>query len=146
IQGTLKDPQVLQLQVRRMLADPRSEALTKNFVAQWLQLRKLDAVTPSETVFPEFDERLRQAMRRETELFFEAIVRDDRSVVELLTADFTFVNERLAQHYGIPFVKGTHFRRVTLPPDSPRRGLLGQASVLTVTSHAVRTSPVIRGK
>jgi hypothetical protein len=145
-QGRLKDPSVLDAQVRRMLADPRSEALTKNFVAQWLQLRKLEAVTPSEVVFPDFDERLRQAMRRETELFFDSIVREDRNVVDLLAANYTFVNERLALHYGIPNIKGPHFRRVMLPDDSPRRGLLGQASILTVTSHAIRTSPVIRGK
>lgn len=146
VQGRLRDPKVLEREVHRMLADRRARALTSNFVAQWLQLRKLEAVTPSETVFPDFDERLRQGMRRETELFFDAIVREDRGVMDLLTADFTFLNERLAMHYGIDDVKGTQFRRVTLPADSPRRGLLGQASVLTVTSHAIRTSPVIRGK
>jgi hypothetical protein len=128
-----------------MLADPRSNALVKNFVGQWLQLRNLDAKRPSEPLFPDFDDGLRHAFRQETELFFSNIIRDDRSILDLLTADYTFVNERLAKHYGIPNVKGGHFRRVTFADDR-RRGLLGQGSVLLVTSHAIRTSPVLRGK
>ena len=145
-QGRLKDPSVLEQQVRRMLADPRSEALTSNFAVQWLQLRKLDGVTPAEVLFQDFDEGLRRAFRRETELFFDSILREHRSVTDLLAADYTFVNERLARHYGIPNVKGGHFRRVTFGQDSARRGLLGEGSILTLTSHAVRTSPVFRGK
>jgi hypothetical protein len=144
--GKLKDPAVLERQVRRMLADPRSEALTSNFPGQWLLLRNLPAVWPDPLSFPDFDDNLRQAMRRETELFFDSILREDRSVLELLKANYTFVNERLARHYGIPNVYGSHFRRVTLPADSPRGGLFGQGSLLTVTSYATRTSPVVRGK
>ena len=128
-----------------MLADPRSEALTANFAGQWLQLRNLAAVTPSEVLFPDFDDALRHGFRRETELFFDSILREDRSALDLLTADYTFLNERLARHYGIPDVKGSHFRRVTLT-DENRRGLLGQGSILTMTSQPVRTSPVFRGK
>ena len=143
--GKLKDPQVLEKQVRRMLGDPRADALVTNFAGQWLELRNLQAVQPSEYVLPDFDDRLRGDLRRETELFFESIIREDRSVIDLLTADYTFLNERLARHYGIPNVRGTTFRRVTYPDDR-RRGLLGQGSILTVTSHAVRTSPVFRGK
>ena len=146
IRGTLSDPAVLEHQVRRMLADRRASALVENFVGQWLQLRTLDTKRPFEPMFPNFDEGLRQAFRRETELFFESIVREDRSVLDLLTANYTFVNERLARHYGLSFVKGSHFRRVTLEDDNPRRGILGHGSVLLVTSHAVRTSPVLRGK
>ena len=141
-EGTLSDPPVLAQQVRRMLADPRSSALSTNFAPQWLQLRGIEFVSPAE---PDFDESLRAAMRQETELFFDSIVREDRPAVELLTADYTFLNERLAWHYQIPHVKGSHFRRVTLGDDNPRRGLLGHGSVLTVTSHAIRTSPVKRG-
>lgn len=144
--GTLRQPHVLDQQVRRMLADPRSRALTTNFAAQWLQLRNLRAVRPNNDRFPDFDQSLRQALQTETELFFDSIVRDDRSIVELLTAKYTFVNDRLARHYGIPNVNGSHFRRVSLTDDSPRRGLLGQGSLLTITSHATRTSPVKRGK
>jgi mono/diheme cytochrome c family protein len=144
-QKRLRDPAVLRQQVLRMLADPKSEALVKNFVGQWLQLRNLDAKRPSEPLFPDFDDGLREAFRKETALFFSSVIREDRSVLELLTADYTFVNERLARHYGIQNVKGSHFRRITFSDDR-RRGLLGQGSVLLVTSHAIRTSPVLRGK
>ena len=143
--GTLKDQQIFERQVRRMLADPRSTALVSNFAGQWLLLRNLDAATPTPEFFPDFDDDLRQGFRHETELFVDSVMREHRSVVELLTADYTFVNERLAHHYGIPEVYGTHFRRVTLP-DPHRRGLLGQGSILTVTSRPNRTSPVVRGK
>jgi hypothetical protein len=146
IRGRLKQPAVFERQVRRMLADPRANALVTNFAGQWLHLRNLAAATPDLRLFPNFDDNLRQAFRRETELFFESIVQEDRSILDLLRADYTFVNERLARHYGIPNVYGSHFRRVTLPPDSPRGGLLGHASILTVTSYANRTSPVQRGK
>jgi mono/diheme cytochrome c family protein len=145
-QGRLKDPAVLEREVRRMIADPRSAALTENFAGQWLLVRNIATVRPGDPYSLTFDETLREAMQKETELFFDAIVRENRPVPELLTADFTFLNERLADHYDIPGVQGSHFRRVTLPADSPRRGILGQGSVLTVTSHAIRTSPVIRGK
>jgi hypothetical protein len=145
--GVLHTPRVLDQQVRRMVADPRSAALIENFAGQWLYLRDFVAVKrPDDRLFPDFDEGLRHAMAQETELFFEAILREDRSAFDLLGADFTFLNERLARHYGIPNVYGSQFRRVALPPDSPRRGLLGQGSVLTVTSYANRTSPVNRGK
>jgi hypothetical protein len=144
--GTLHQPGVLEQQVRRMLTDPRSRAIVDNFVGQWLFLRNVPALGPDPYKDPDFDESLRLALRRETELFFEAVMRDDRSVVELLDADYTFLNERLARHYGIPFVHGDHFRRVTLPADSARGGLLGQGSILSVTSHPNRTSPVVRGK
>jgi hypothetical protein len=146
VAGRLKDPKVLGQQVRRMLADQRSRALTTNFAAQWLFLRDLEAKHPDEILFPDFDETLRDAMARETELFVDSVFREDRSVLELLTADYTFLNERLAKHYGIPNVRGSYFRRVTLPEGSPRGGLLGQGSVLTITSYATRTSPVLRGK
>jgi hypothetical protein len=128
-----------------MIADPRSEALTSNFVGQWLQLRNLQAVTPSEVLFPDFNDSLRHDLRRETELFFESIVREDRSTLDLLNANYTFLNDRLARHYGVPNINGSHFRRVTLTDDR-RRGLLGQASILTITSQPIRTSPVFRGK
>ena len=139
----LTDPVVLEQQILRMLADPRSEALAKNFLPQWLNYRLLETLVPAD---PDFDESLRAAMFRETELFFDSVLRENRSVHELLTADYTFLNERLAGHYGIKHVKGSHFRRVTLSEDSPRRGILGHASILTATSHAIRTSPVKRGK
>src|SRR6059036_3260949 len=126
-----------------MLADPRSNSLVTNFGGQWLFLRELKNANSSA---PEFDDNLRQAFRRETELFFESIIREDRSVMDLLKADYTFVDERLARHYGIPNVYGSRFRRITLGSDSPRRGLLGQGSILAVTSYATRTSPVLRGK
>ena len=146
IRGTLKQPRVLERHVRRMLADPRSEALVTSFAAQWLHLRNLTASKPDPRLFPDFDDNLRRAFRRETELFFDSVKREDRNVLDLLRADYTFVNERLAKHYGIPNVYGGHFRRVTLPTHSPRRGLLGHASILTVTSYGDRTSPVQRGK
>ena len=146
IAGKLKEPAVLERQVRRMLADSRSRTLVTNFASQWLHLRNLASITPDMRLFPDFDDNLRQAFREETELFFESILREDRSALDLLSANFTYVNERLAKHYGIPHVYGSHFRRITLGEDSRRGGLLRQASILTVTSYATRTSPVIRGK
>jgi mono/diheme cytochrome c family protein len=143
---TLHDPVVLARQVTRMLADSRSGALVANFAGQWLHTRNVTALRPSPELLFHFDDNLRQAFERETELFFESIIREDRSVLDLLDADYTFLNERLAKHYGIPGVFGERFRRVSLPPDSVRRGLLGQGSILTDTSRANRTSPVIRGK
>jgi cytochrome c551/c552 len=143
VKGRLRDPKVLEQQVKRMLADPKSEALTSNFAGQWLYLRELASV---QTSAKEFDDNLRQAFRRETEMLFESIVRDDRSIVDLISADYTFVDERLARHYGIPDIHGSYFRRVPLAADSPRRGLLGQGSMLTVTSVSTRTSPVQRGR
>jgi cytochrome c5 len=144
-QSKLNNPAAIEAQTRRMLADPKSQALIDNFAGQWLFLRNLQSARPDGQTFPNFDDTLRQAFRRETELFFGAIVRDDRPALELLTADYTFVNERLARHYGIPGVYGSHFRRVTVA-DEARRGLLGQGSILTVTSYPNRTSPVLRGK
>jgi mono/diheme cytochrome c family protein len=144
-QGKLKDPAVLEQQVKRMLADKRSSALIANFAEQWLFLRNLKNSAPDLENFPDFDDNLRQAMKEETTLFFDSIMREDRSVVDLLNADYTFVNERLARHYGIPNIYGDQFRRVTVQNDT-RRGLLGQASILTVTSYPNRTSPVERGK
>jgi hypothetical protein len=144
--GTLHQPLVLERQVRRMLADSRSEALVTNFAEQWLRLRNLDSITPDMRLFPDFDDNLRQAFRKETELFFGSVLREDRSVLDLLSAKYTFLNERLAKHYGIPNVYGTRFRRVGLDEDSWRGGLLRQGSILTVTSYATRTSPVLRGK
>ena len=146
IGGKLKEPSVLERQVRRMLADPRSQALVTNFAGQWLYLRNLAAVNPDPRMFPDFDDNLRQAFRRETELFFESVVKEDHNVLDLLRANYTFVNERLARHYGIPNVYGSRFRRVMLGEDSVRGGLLGHGSILTVTSYANRTSPVLRGK
>jgi Protein of unknown function (DUF1592)/Protein of unknown function (DUF1588)/Protein of unknown function (DUF1585)/Protein of unknown function (DUF1587)/Protein of unknown function (DUF1595) len=145
-QGKLHDPATLEKQVRRMLADSRAQSLETNFAGQWLYLRNLATAGPDGRQFPDFDDNLRQAFRSETELFFESILKEDRSVVDLLNADYTFLNERLAKHYGIPNVYGSNFRRVTLPNDSVRGGLLGQGSILTVTSYANRTSPVQRGK
>jgi hypothetical protein len=144
-QGKLKQPAVLEQQVRRMLADPKSQTLIDNFAEQWLHLRNLKNVNPDLVAFPDFDDNLRQAMKDETELFFQSIMREDRGVMDLLNADYTFVNERLARHYGIPDVYGSRFRRVTITNEN-RRGLLGQASILTVTSYPNRTSPVERGK
>ena len=144
-QGKLKNAAVLDREVRRMLADPRSEALVGNFAGQWLQLRNLRNVQPNSDEFPDFDDNLRQAFRRETELLFESVMREDRNVLDLMTADYTFVNERLARHYGIPDVYGSRFQRVTVPGEA-RQGLLGQGSILALTSHAERTSPVVRGK
>ncbi len=144
--GDLHKRRVLEKQVRRMLADPRAMNLVRNFGEQWLHLRNLESSTPDLRLFPEFDDNLRQAFRRETELHFETVLREDRSVLDLLKADYTFLNERLAKHYGIPNVYGSQFRRVALDRKSERGGLLRQGSVLTVTSYATRTSPVIRGK
>jgi len=144
-QGKLAQPAVLQQQVRRMMADTRSRSLIENFVGQWLELRRLEGVAPVEDVFPEFDTELRDAFKQETERFVDSMLREDRPVVELLTANYTFLNERLARHYGIRNLVGSHFRRVTLPDDT-RTGLLGQGSILTLTSQANRTSPVLRGK
>jgi len=129
-----------------MLADPRADEFVTNFAGQWLYLRNLAANVPVQAVFPNFDDTLREGLRRETELFFSSVVREDRNVLDLLNADWTYVNDRVAQHYGIPNVQGNHFRRVQLPPDSPRRGLLGKGSILVVTSQPDRTSPVLRGK
>ena len=145
IAGRLGDPEVLERQTRRMLADDRSRALVTNFAGQWLFLRNVPAIVPDEDLFPDFGDDLRQAMQRETELFVDNVFRGDRSVLGLLTADYTFVNERLARHYGMPHVYGSHFRRVELP-DGARRGLLGHASILAVTAYPNRTSPVLRGK
>jgi len=144
-QGKLKDPLTLERQVRRMLADPKAESLVTNFASEWLFLRNVASVMPDQKAFPNFDGNLRQAMRRETELLFLSIVKEDRNVLDLMTANYTFINERLARHYGIPNVYGSRFRRVTLT-DENRRGLLGQASVLSVTSYPNRTSAVLRGK
>ena len=143
--GALRDPGGLETQVRRMLADPRASALTRNFGGQWLLVRNLQAVDPDASSYPEFDDNLREFFRRETELFLESQMREDRPIEELLTADYTFLNERLARFYGVPNVYGVHFRRVPLN-DPNRAGLLGHGSVLTVTSYATRTSPVVRGK
>jgi hypothetical protein len=143
-QGALRTAAGLDAQVRRMLADPRAEALSTRFARQWLRLQDLDQITPDYLLYPQYDEPLARAMLRETELFFDSIVREDRNVLDLLTADYTFVNERLAKHYGIPNVTGSAFRRVPVP--DVRRGLLGQGSILTLTSVADRTSPVLRGK
>jgi hypothetical protein len=144
--GKLKEPVELERQVRRMLADERAEMLVTNFAEQWLYLRNLESASPDPRLFPDFDDNLRQGFRRETELFLDSILREDRNVLDLLRADYTFLNERLAKHYGIPNVYGSRFRRVSLAEDSHRGGLLSQGSVLTVTSYANRTSPVIRGK
>ena len=143
--GELSKPAMLEQQVRRMLADPKSQSLVDNFLGQWLQLRNLKNKQPNSHEFPDFDDNLRTALQTEIELFFNSIVREDRSVVDLMTADYTFLNERLAKHYGISNVYGTHFRRVTLT-DETRRGLLGKGALLMVTSHPNRTSPVQRGK
>ncbi|HKS35781.1 MAG TPA: DUF1592 domain-containing protein [Verrucomicrobiae bacterium] len=146
IRGELHKPKVLDKQVRRMLADDRSRNLANNFAGQWLYLGNLESITPDLRLFPDYDDNLRQAFRKETELFFESILREDRSVLALLKADYTYLNERLAKHYGIPNVYGSRFRRVSLDKESERGGLLRQGSVLTVTSYATRTSPVLRGK
>jgi mono/diheme cytochrome c family protein len=145
--GRLSEPAVLERQVKRMLADPRSDALVVNVAGQWLNLRGLQTQAPVVMAFPDFDDNLRQAFKRETELLFASIVREDRSVLDLLTANYTFLNERLARHYGIPNVYGSQFRRVELGPEfDMRRGLLGHGSQLTVSSQPGRTSPVQRGK
>ncbi|MBY0494961.1 MAG: DUF1592 domain-containing protein [Cyanobacteria bacterium] len=143
--GTLRGPGVLPAQVKRMLADPKSEALSTRFGAQWLRLQDLEKIYPDALLFPYYDFKLGEALRKETELFFDSIVREDRSLLDLITADYTFVNERVARHYGIPNINGENFQRVTLA-DENRRGLLGQGSILALTSVADRTSPVLRGK
>jgi hypothetical protein len=144
-QGKLKDPAILEQQVKRMLADRKSEALVDNFAEQWLFLRNLKNSAPNLDAFPDFDDNLREAMKEETKLFFSSIIHEDRNVMDLMTADYTFVNERLARHYGIPNVYGNQFRRIKIT-DETRRGLLGQGSILTITSYPNRTSPVQRGK
>jgi hypothetical protein len=145
-QGQLHTPSVLEREVRRMLRDKRSASLATNFAEQWLFVRDIEAKQPDGLVFPDFDETLRAAMRTETDLFLDSVLRENRSIVDLLDANYSFVNERLAKHYGIPNVQGSYFRRVTFPAGSPRGGLLGQGSILTLTSYATRTSPVVRGK
>ena len=144
--GDLHKPVELERQTRRMLADPRAENLVVNFGEQWLHLRNLESITPDLRLFPDFDDNLRQAFRRETELHLEALLREDRSILDLLRTDHTYLNERLAKHYGIPNVQGSQFRKVALGRDSVRGGLLRQGGILTVTSYATRTSPVLRGK
>lgn len=146
--GELQNPDILEAQTQRMLGDPRSSALVKNFASQWLYLRNLRSLVPDAVEFPEFDENLRNAFRQESELYFESLLRDDRSVLDLLGAGYTYVNERLAEHYGIEGVYGSHFRRVDLEGElaQQRGGILGQGSLLTATSYANRTSPVLRGK
>jgi hypothetical protein len=143
--GRLKDRAVRERQVRRMLADPRAHALVSNFAGQWLQLRNVRTVQPNSEVFPDFDDNLRQAFERETAMLFDSIVREDRNVLDLLRADYTFVNERLARHYGMPNIYGSLFRRVPVT-DAARKGVLGHGSILALTSHAERTAPVLRGK
>lgn len=143
--GQLRDADVLKSQVQRMLKDQRSQSLVSNFAAQWLYLRNLDSLTPDRRLFPNFDDNLRIALRRETELLFESVLLEDRSVLDLLSTETTFLNERLARHYGIPHVSGSHFRPVALAKDSHRGGLLRHGSILAVTSYATRTSPTIRG-
>ena len=144
-QGVLTSPVVFDRQVRRMLADPRAEALATRFAAQWLRLQDVDKTRPDPLVYPQWDHTLTESLVRETELFFNSLVREDQSVLDLITADYTFVNERLAKHYGIPNVMGNAFERVRLPNEN-RRGILGQGSILLLTSVADRTSPVLRGK
>jgi hypothetical protein len=144
--GKLAQPATLAAQVRRMLLDPKAQALIENFGGQWLQVRKLESVKPDRKRFPEFDEYLRFSMRRETEMFFASIVREDRSILEFIDGNYTFLNERLARFYNVPDVQGAEFRKVEFKPDAHRGGLLGQASVLTISSYANRTSPVLRGK
>jgi len=143
--GRLSDLEELEAQVVRMLADPRSESLSSRFAAQWLRLQDLEKIHPDVRLYPDYHEQLALAMHRETVLFFTNLVDNDESVLDVLTADYTFLNERLAKHYGIPGVTGEAFRRVEMP-DPDRRGILGHASILTLTSHANRTSPVLRGK
>ena len=144
--GDLDKPAVLEREVRRMLADPRSRNLVTNFASQWLHLRNLDSITPDMRIFPDFDDNLRQAFREETELLVDSVIRENRSVLDLLRANYTFLNERLAKHYGIPNIYGSRFRRVSFEEDTTRGGLLRQGSILMVTSYPTRTSPVIRGK
>src|SRR5439155_26028012 len=143
--GMLHTPAVLHEQVRRMLADRKRDALIQNFAGQWLYLRNLKSFQPNSLEFPDFDDNLRQAFQKEAELFFGSVMHEDRSVLDLMTADYTFLNERLAKHYGVPGIHGSHFRRVTVA-DEARKGLLGKGAILMVTSHPDRTSPVVRGK
>ena len=143
--GKLTSPDILKQQVQRMLADVRARSLVNNFANQWLYLRNLDSITPNHRLFPDFDDNLRQAFRIETELFFESIVKENRSLTQILQADYTFLNERLAKHYQVPNIYGTRFRQVSLQPAHHRGGLLRHGSILTVTSYATRTSPVLRG-
>jgi hypothetical protein len=146
-QKKLSDPVILEQQLRRMLKDPRAEALTTNFAGQWLNLRGLDATSPLPMLYPDFDDPLRQAMRREVEMLFDSIRTEDRNIVDLLTADYTFVNERLAKHYGLKYIYGSQFRRINLGPDMDvRKGLLGKGAVLATTAKPERNSPVTRGK
>jgi len=145
-QRRLRDPEVLHSQIQRMLLDPKSRALTENFAGQWLQIRNLASLQPDPVTFPQFNAELRRDMLRETQLFFQSIIRDNRPIADFISANYTFLNQRLAAFYGIPNVEGPQFRRVDLPPDSHRGGILTQASVLTVTSYPARTSPVLRGK
>jgi hypothetical protein len=146
LQHRLRDPEVLHSQIRRMLLDPKSRSLVENFGGQWLQTRNLDSIQPDPEKFPQFDASLRHDIKRETELFFQSIIQEDRPIVDFLAANYTFLNDRLASFYGIPGVEGREFRRVELSPDSHRGGILTQASVLTVSSYPARTSPVLRGK
>src|SRR5207244_3415051 len=143
--GKLRDPVVLKGQVQRMLRDPRSNALVTNFAGQWLQLRRLDEIKPDIVSFPDFDGTLQEALQQETELFLQYVVREDRPLMEILDANYTYLNERLARHYGILNIYGSSFRRVPVA-DENRRGLLGQGSILALTSYATRTSVVLRGK
>src|SRR5262249_30966165 len=144
VRGRLSQPGELEKHARRMLADRRSFNLAANFAGQWLRLRNVEAITPNAGLYRDFDDNLRQAFRQETELFFDSVLRENRSVLDLIRTDYTFLNERLAKHYGIPNVYGSRFRRVTLAPETHRGGLLRQGSVLSVTSYATRTSPVLR--
>jgi hypothetical protein len=146
-QNKLHDPAVLEQQVKRMLADSRSNELVSNFAGQWLNLRGLQSQSPTVALFPDFDDNLRQSLRTETEMFVNSVVHEDHSVIDLMDGDYTFVNERLAKHYGMPDIYGSQFRRVALGPDfDMRRGLLGKGSILTISSHPERTMPPIRGK
>jgi hypothetical protein len=145
-QGSLRKANILAAQVRRMLRDPKSRALVENFGGQWLELRKLESVKPDSERFPEFEEYLRMSMRRETEMFFENVIREDRSLLDFIDGDYTFLNERMARFYNVSGVKGPEFRKVSLTGNTERSGILTQASILTVSSYATRTSPVLRGK
>jgi Protein of unknown function (DUF1592)/Protein of unknown function (DUF1588)/Protein of unknown function (DUF1587)/Protein of unknown function (DUF1595)/Protein of unknown function (DUF1585) len=146
LEHRLRDPEILHAQIQRMLLDPKSRALVENFGGQWLQTRNLESLQPDPAKFPQFDNELRRDMQRETELFFQSIIRDDRPIADFIAANYTFLNQRLADFYGIPNIDGPQFRRVDLPPGSHRGGILTQASVLTVSSYPARTSPVLRGK
>src|SRR4029434_8913441 len=145
VRGRLSQPGEIEKQARRMLADKRSFNLATNFAGQWLRLRNVEAITPNAAIYRDFDDNLRQSFRQETELFFDSVLREDRSVLSLIRADYASLNERLSKPYGIPNVHGSRFRRVTVAPESHRGGLLRQGSVLSVTSYATRTSPILRG-